>query len=315
MEYVLLDIYWNRVFDGKEMDYRVRQLAAIHIDDKLHTVSTFHRLDSRDSKTAKQITYTQEISDDIIMDFESMWEEFKQWLPKDAVLIVWDTEIEHMIQRYNKIFGKKPIKARFVDLQVLQEAMFPTHEDKKSLRDVMTTLGLTCTRTHMISVLYFVQCMLRFYRKLWREGRKYLEQKEWEDLLLGGDFSELQRIDSFSEILLKSIQTECRSMIMDFCQEKQYQFHIKGTSYEIDANQAVWKFDLRNLGADLSYIPKKYVRVPHYDMQVKTQERNVVKILPEIFVRINHTEDRLKYGVGSDDVEEVLNRLCNLKYS
>ena len=55
MEYVLLDIYWNQVFSGKEINYNVSQLAAIHIDDELHTISTFHRLDAKDSKTAKKI--------------------------------------------------------------------------------------------------------------------------------------------------------------------------------------------------------------------------------------------------------------------
>lgn len=315
MEYVLLDIYWNRIFCGKEIDFNVRQLAAIHIDEDLHTVSTFHRLDAKDSKNVKQITYIMDVSDDVIMDFESAWEEFKQWLPENVVFIVWDSEIKHIIQRYNKIFRKKPIRAQFLDLQMLQEAMFPYPSNKKSLGGVMTALGLTCEQSHMLSVLYFVQCMLRLYRKLWKEGRKFLGQHEWEDLLQSGDFTHLQQMEFFPEFITKRVQAECRIMIKDFCVEKQYEFHAKGTQYEIDANYAVWQFDLVNRGADLIYIPKKYMQIPHYDMQIETQARSATEVLPEIFNRINRTEERLKYGVGSADVEAVLEKLCNLKYS
>lgn len=315
MEYVLLGIYWDRTMCGKEIDFNIRQLAAIHIDDKLHTVSTFHRLDSKDSKTAKQITYMMDVSGDIIMDVESTWEEFKQWLPENVVFIVWDPEIKHIIQWHNKKFRKNPIKAQFVDLQMLQEAMFPMQESKKYVRGVMTALGLTCVQSRMLSTLYCVQCMLRLYRKLWKEGRKFLEQHEWEDLLLRGDFSELQQMKFFSEMLTKNVQAECRSMIKDFCQEKRYKLRVKGTVYEIDADQAVWRFDLMNGGADLEYIPRQYVQLPHCDMKIEEQELSVVKVLPEIFKRINNIEDRLKYGVGSVGVEEILKRLCDFKCS
>lgn len=315
MEYVLLDIYWNRIFCGKEIDFNVRQLAAIHIDEDLHTVSTFHRLDAKDSKTAKQITYMMDVSDDVIMDFESAWEDFKQWLPENVVFIVWDSEIKHIIQRYNKIFRKKPIRAHFVDLQMLQEAMVPIRLKHKTIGGVMEILGLTCEQSHMLSVLYFVQCMLRLYRKLWKEGRKSLEQHEWEDLLQSGDYTDLQQMEFFPELISKRVQAECRSMIKDFCMEKRFELHARGTQYEIDANYAVWQFDLANRGEDLVYIPKKYAQIPHYDMQIEAQVQNAVEVLPEIFSRINHTEERLKFGVGSADVEAVLNKLCNLKYS
>lgn len=310
MEYVLLDIYWNRIFDGKEMDFNVRQLAAIHIDKEMHTVSTFHRLDAKDTKTAKQVTYMLGIGDDVIMDLENAWEEFKQWLPENVVFIVWDSEIKHIIQRYNRMFRKKPIKAQFVDLQMLQEAMFPVSSNKKSIGNVMVALGLTCEQSHMLSVLYCVQCMLRLYRKLWKEGSKFLEQHEWEDLLLDGDFSELRQMDFFSEMLMKSIHAECSSMIKDFCQKKRYELRVKGTAYEIDANQAVWQFDLMNGGTDLVYIPKRYSQKPHYDVIVEAQERNIIEILQKLFARIVSTEERLKFGVGSDEVESILQKLC-----
>ena len=309
MEYVLLDMYWNKVFNSKEFEFIVRQLAAIRINKEMHTVSTFHRLDARDSKTAKQITYIMDASEDIIMDFESAWEEFKQWLPENVVFIVWDSELRHIIQKYNKIFRKKPIRAHFVDLQMLQEAMMPIRANKKSLGSVMAVMGLTCEQFRMRSVLYCVQCMLRLYRKLWKEGRKSLEPHEWENLLRSGDFTGLQKMDFFSEIISKSVQAECCSMIKNFCMEKRFELHIKGTRYEIDADSAVWQFDLTNCGKDLVYIPKKYVQLPHYDMQIKSQEQNMVEVLPEIFDRIICREERLKFGVGSAEVEGVVKRL------
>lgn len=315
MEYVLLDMRWNVVLKNKELDFDIKQLAAIHIDEELHTISTFHRLDAKDIKTAKQITYMMEVSDDVIMDFDSAWEEFIEWLPENAVFIVWNSEIRHAIQRCNKIFRKKQIKAKFVDLYMLQEAMFPMHSYKKSLGGVMGTLGLTCMQTHMLSVLYCAQCMLRLYRKLWKEGRKHLGEYEWEDILLSGDFSDFKMIRFFSEAFDRKVQMECGKEIRDFCREKQYGLRIRGTAYEIDADNAVWKFDLVNGGTDLTYIPKKYVHIPHRDARVNMPEKCFIEILPHIFTAIASTEERLKYGVGSSDVEELLNMLCNLKYS
>ncbi len=313
MEYVLLDIYWNRIFCGKEIDFNIRQLAAIHVDDDLHTVSTFHRLDSKDSKMAKQITYMLDINDDVIMEFESAWEEFKQWLPDNVVFIVWDSEIKHIIQRCNKMFRKNPIRAQFVDLQMLQEAMFPIRSNKKSLGGVMTALGLTCEQSHMLSVLYCAQCILRLYRKLWKEGRKFFEQHEWKNLLQNGDFKDLQKMDFFPERISKSMKMECLSRIKDFCKEKQFELHTKGPQYEISTNYAVWHFNLINRGDDLIYIPKKYAQIPHYDMQIEAQSQNEMVILSEIFNRINLTEERLKFGVGCAEVEAVLEKLCNVR--
>lgn len=112
MEYVLLDMRWNMVLKNKEPEFDVRQLAAIHIDEEIHTVSTFHRLDAKDSKTARQITYMMDVSDDVIMDFENAWEDFKQWLPEGVVFIVWNSEIKHVIQKCNKKFRKKQVRAQ-----------------------------------------------------------------------------------------------------------------------------------------------------------------------------------------------------------
>lgn len=310
MEYVLLDMRWNMILNNKKLDFNVNQLAAIHIDEELHTVSTFHRLSTGDYKTAKQITYMMDTGDDVIMDFERAWEEFKQWLPKDVVFIVWNSEIRNVIQRCNKQFQKKPIRADFVDLQMIQESMMPVKSNEKSIESTMKALGLTWEQSHMLSVLYCVQCVLRLYRKLWKEGMKYFDRHEWEGILIYEEFAKLQQRDFFPEMISKSLRIECRDKIKAFCVENRFQLKAKGTWFEIDANHAVWQFDLANRGADLVYIPKKYVQIPHYDMQIEAQESDIIEILQKIFARIVTTEERLKFGVGSAEVENVLARLC-----
>ena len=99
-------------------------------------------------------------------------------------------------------------------------------------------------------------------------------------------------------------------MVWNFCREKQYGLRIRGTAYEIDADNAVWKFDLVNGGTDLTYIPKKYVHIPHRDAGIDMPEKCFTEILPYIFSAIDSTEESLKYGVGSPDVEELLSALC-----
>ncbi len=310
MEYVLLDMRWNMNLYNKKLHFDIKQLAAIHIDEKLHTVSTFHRLSEGDYKMAKQIAYMMDVGEDVIMDFESAWEEFKQWLPKNVVFIVWDSEIKHVIQQCNKQFQKKQIIADFVDLQMIQEYMMPEKLNKKSIESTMEVLGLTWDRSRMLSVLYCVQCTLRLYRKLWKEGMKHFDRQEWENILIYEEYVKLKQRAFFPEIASKSLREECGDKIKDFCFENRFQLRAKGTWFEIDANYAVWKFDLLNRGVDLLYIPKRFVKTPHYDMQIVTQENDIENILQKIFDKIISTEEGLKFGVGSADVENVLARLC-----
>lgn len=310
MEYVLLDMRWNMILNNKKLDFDVKQLAAIHIDEELHTVSTFHRLSTKDYKTAKQITYMMDASDDVIMDFESAWVEFNQWLPKNVVFIVWNSEIRHMIQRCNKIFRKKPISADFVDLQMIQQSMMPLKLKIKSIESTMKVLGLTWEQSRMLSVLYNVQCMLRLYRKLWKEGMKHFDRHEWDGILIYEEFAKLQQHDFFPEIISQRLRAECRTKIKAFCVENGFQLKVNATRFEIDANYAVWQFDLANWGTDLIYIPKKYVQISHNDMQIEDQESDIIEIVQKILARIVTMEERLKFGVGSADVENVLSRLC-----
>lgn len=315
MEYVLLDMRWNLILNNKKLDFDIHQLAAIHIDEELHTVSTFHRLNARDYKTAKQITYMMDVDDDVIMDFENAWEEFKQWLPKDVVFIVWNPEIRHVIQWYNKLFRKKPIHADFVELQMIQQSMLPIKSKKKSIETVMRALGLTWEQSRMLSVLYCVQCMLRLYRKLWKAGMKYFERHEWDGILRYEEYAKLQQQEFFPEITNKCLRADCYDKIKEFCSANRFQLNAKKMCFEIDTKYAVWQFDLANWGEDLIYTPKKYVQMPRHDMKVQAQEQNIEEVLQNIFARILFTEEQLKYGVGSADVEAVLEKLCNLKYS
>ena len=313
MEYVLLDMRWNMILSNKKLDFDVNQLAAIHVDQELHTESTFHRLNVRDSRTAKQITYMMDISEDVITDFQSAWEEFKQWLPEDVVFIVWNSEIKNVIQRCNKIFRKKPIRARFIDLQRLQEIMMSKKSRKRSIEGAMNALELICEQSYMLSVLYCVQCMLRLYRKLWKEALKHFEQHQWERILMDEYFTDLQQIEFFPELISKQLRVECRGMVKKFCLERKFELHAKGTQFEIDTDHAVWQFDLANWGEDLVYVPKKYVQLPHHDMKIESQERNIVDVLQQILAGIVSTDERLKYGVGSAEVERVLSRLCDCR--
>lgn len=235
---------------------------------------------------------------------------FKQWLPKNVVFIVWNSEIRHVIQRCNKIFRKKPISADYVDLQMIQKSMMPLKSNIKSIESTMKVLGLTWEQSRMLSVLYSVQCMLRLYRKLWKEGMKHFDWHEWDGILIYEEFAKLQQREFFPEIISQRLRAQCRTKIKAFCVENMFQLKVNGTRFEIDANHAVWQFDLANWGTDLVYIPKKYVQIPHNDMQIEEQESDIIEILQKIFARIVSMEERLKFGVGSADVENVLERLC-----
>ena len=167
----------------------------------------------------------------------------------------------------------------------------------------------------MLSVLYCVQCMLRLYRKLWKAGMKHFEWHEWDGILRFDEYAKLQQQEFFPELTSKCLRADCHDKIKEFCVANRFQLNAKKTRFEIDTKHAVWQFDLANWGEDLIYTPKKYVQMPRHDMKVQTQEQNMEEVLQNIFARILFTEEQLKYGVGSAEVEAVLEKLCNLKYS
>ena len=52
------------------------------------------------------------------------------------------------------------------------------------------------------------------------------------------------------------------------------------------------------------------MQIPHNDMQIEEQESDIIEMVQKILARIVSMEERLKFGVGSADVENMLARLC-----
>lgn len=198
------------------------------------------------------------------------------------------------------------LKMKLIDLQRLQEELIPIETNNESIEGIMRLLGLTCERTHMTSSLYTVQCMLRLYRKMWKTGLKYLDAHEWESILLSGKYDDLRKMNFFPEIVSKQVMSKCRSALVLFCQENGYELHTKQMGVEIDTPHATWKFDLRNKGADLRYVPKRYTRVPRYDMRIEDKSEDMMTTFQEILGRITSTEERLRYGVGNAVIEKLV---------
>lgn len=306
MEYVLLDMKWNTILSNEKLDYDISQFAAIHIDESLHTVSTFYRISAKEGIMARKIAYMMDVGDEVIMNQEMAWNEFRKWLPENVNFIVWNSEIERVWNRCNKRYRKRNIGAEIIDLQRMQEAMFMSKSGNKSLDSIMKMLGLVCENTYMTSALYSVQCMLRLYRKLWKEGRKSVSEYQWETYMLRGDYEELRKMSFFQNIIIKQVVSEYRNGLEAYCKENHFDLCIKRTSVEINAIQAVWEFDMLKKGADLCYIPKQYVQVPRYDVRMEKPEQDMLKCLQKILETITSTEDRLKAGVGNKEIERLI---------
>ena len=311
MEYVIADMRWTTLLNNKQLDYMVHQMGAIRIDENLHTVESFHRLNALDYKMAKLIAYTMDEEEDIIVDLETAWEQFKDWLPKDAVLLVWNKDIAHVIARLNKQFRKRPLNVQIIDLCELQEVLYPYGTIPRSLEQTMKELKLTCKSSYMVSAFYRAQCLLRLYRKLWKEAMKHIEGQKWDLLVSGRNYEELKALNLFVEQSGKQISVAYKEEIESFCKEKHFTLDRKGAQITIETFRATWTFDLNNRGTDLMYIPKRYVQIPRKDMRLKKeceggQERDGKVILKEIFDRIMATEERLQYGVGSVELEKVI---------
>jgi len=292
-----------------KLEFDIKQIAAIHIDENGHTVSTFYRLNEREHKLATQIKYMLELDTDIERDLETAWAEFKQWLPENAAFLVWNMELKKLIQSCNEKFRGKRVRANFLDLHRLYEEMLLSKAENTSLADAMETLELTCKKSYVLSSLYRVQCMLRLYRKLWKRALKELEQKEWQNLLQKGNFALLRKLDLFSNADKKEVQADECKPIKEFCLAKKYAYSINGTAVEIVCSQAKWKFDLQNKGTDLVYIPVRYLQIPRTDMRIKSKNISEEEALKEIFAKIEETETRLKYGMGSAIVENLMWRV------
>ena len=84
---------------------------------------------------------------------------------------------------------------------------------------------------------------------------------------------------------------------------------VNENRYTIRSSNADWKFDIRNMGGDLVYTPVRGLKVPHVDMQIKKHDLGLNMVVQEILERICKTEERLKYGVGSEVIVRALERV------
>ena len=309
MEYVVLDFCWGARLGNTKMEYDIKQIAAVHINERGHTVSTFYRLNEREHKLATQIKYMLELEEDMERDLEIAWTEFKQWLPENTVFLVWNMDIEKIVHSCNEKYRGKRVRGKFVDLHKLYNAAVSGELEKTSLADAMERLELTCKTSYVLSSLYRVQCMLRLYRKLWKKALKEMEHGEWQNLLLRGRFAVLEKLDLFAGLRKAATPADDCKLMKDFCLTKKYDYSINGTEVEITGKQAKWKFDLKNKGTDLVYIPVRYLQIPRRDMQLKAKNVSKEDAQKEILARIEETEARLGYGLGCAEVENLMARV------
>ncbi len=313
MEYVLLDMRWNVTLREGKVYYDIKQLAAIHIDENMHTIDTFHFLDARDMRAAKRMVYMLESTEDVIIDIDIdiAWDKLRKWLPDNPALVVWNNDVAKVFNWYNdRIKSKKNrIAACFKYLQPLSDKMLPANLRANTLEGVMKSLELVCNTSYMVSSLYFTQVMLRLYRKLWKEGLKHFEAAEWK-MILGGRYDLLRKKLFFEQFSKKHFVEKYRSEIEQFCEAEKYVLNITGTKVRIEGKQAVWRFDMVNKGADLTYVPKRYSQIPHVDVKVDESMGDMQKIPECVFEKISTTEKRLSYGVGSKYVEDIMQVHC-----
>lgn len=224
--------------------------------------------------------------------------------------LVWNKDIVHVIDRLNKQFRKRPLKTKIIDLCELQEVLYPYGMILRSLEQTMKELKLTCKSSYMLSAFYRAQCLLRLYRKLWKEATKQLEAH-----LLSGNYEKLKELNLFAR--QRHVQKEANyknefnEQIESFCKEKHYVLHRKGSQITIETFRATWTFDWNNRGSDLVYIPKRYVQIPRKDMRLECDDKGELvrdgqAVLEEILGRIEKTEERLQYGVGSAEIEKLI---------
>ncbi len=310
MKYAVVEMEWNVGLYRKKLRYSVSEIAAISLDENLHTVDTFRfLLEQSNGYVHSEKHFEQEKV--LVAEQKDGWDKFQEWYSGHDCLVLWNKEIKEIIVHACPQIDKKSKKRlKTVCVQKLFDSMTAgmfIENDRISL--AMEMLGLRCETEQLNRPLYYAQSLVRLFRKLYITGKKEMGALFFHGLIEGDYFYISQH--TFFPQLSKRLRQEQNQQIQKQIIAAGYNGKVtKNGVILIKTKISCWKFELSENVVILRFITHclyRGVRIIslEFDQSATWEEK-----LQQILQKINDIDRKFQLGVGSSEVQQMIEQIA-----
>lgn len=310
MRYAVVEMEWSVGLHGKKLRYSVPEIAAVSLDENLHTVDTFRFLLEQSNGYVRSEKHFEQ-GKVLVAEQKEGWEKFQKWYSGQDCLVLWNKEIrEILVYCCPQIDERSKKRLKTVYVQKLFDSMtagVPMESDRISWAAKL--LGLRCETEQLNRPLYYAQLLVRLFRKLCIAGKKEMGASFFHGLIEEDYFYISQHI--FFPQLSKRLRQEQNQQILNQIAAAGYDGKItKNGVVLVETGVSCWKFELSENIIVLRFTTHTLYRgVRTMRMEF---ERNATweQKLQQILQKIDKIDKKFQLGVGSPKVQRIVEQIA-----
>lgn len=310
MKYAVVEMEWSVGLRGKKLRYSVSEIAAISLDENLHTVDTFRFLLEQSNGYVRSEKHFEQ-GKVFVAEQKEGWEKFQEWYSGHDCLVLWNKEMREIIVHFcPQIDEKLKKRLKTVYVQKLFDSMTAgVSMESDRISWAAQLLGLRCEAEQLNRPLYYAQLLVRLFRKLCKAGKKEMGASFFHGLIEEDYFYISQHI--FFPQLGKRLRQEQNQQIQNQIVEAGYNGKVtKNGVVWVETGISCWKFELSKNVIVLHFTTHtlyRGVRTVHMKFeQSATWEEKLQRILQEI----DKTDKKFQFGVGSPKVQRIVEQIA-----
>lgn len=308
MGYIVLEALWNIGLVGRAVQYSLSEIAAIKLDDEIHSIDTFRFIkESEDGYLKSELHFDTEGAITVGSDKDG-WIEFRKWAREEDVILIWDKDFDKLVKNMNREAGIISPR-RFIHMEELYVAMTASvRECVPKYTVAMNEMGLTIDLSMVRYPVYKTQSMVRLYRKLRNVGNKKLEDK-FDQYVRTKDFSVIRVTNFFPKLDRIEANNKTRE-VRELLRERGVDARISGSIVKFETSQANFVFNYDSKSGRLTYTSKNFYKGLRFDDFKLDADIDMSSILDAYINRATEIDKRLALGVGSKEITNILKKLC-----
>ena len=310
MQYVLFDMRCYVARHAKQVNYYISEFSAVLLDNELHTISTFQFVNEKEYSYSKGQLHIQGEDKLCVSSFENGWKKFRGWLPDNGIFVLWDSSALNTIEHCNKSGVGSYIKHNTLELKTLYDKM--TTGIKRtydiSLANALVELDLTCDMDAMKHSTYRAQALVRLFRKMKSTGTKVAGILFMQNVC-AKDYCYIVGKAYFPE-LQEKMRRKKNVQIYGCMKEMGVECRIVQSVVKMNTEHAEWAFSLKETGTELTYFTHRYYKGARKTRLTWNKDTTLQEQLTMVVDTIKAIEKELQYGVGNEQIAELVEYLC-----
>ena len=309
MGYIVLDILWNLGLVGRKVQYSLTEIAAIRLDDEIHTIDSFRFIkESEDGYLKSELHFDVEGKISVGSDKEG-WIEFSKWAGQEDVILIWDKDLDKLIKYMGQETKYSISPRRFIHMEELYVAMTSSvRADIPKYMIAMKEMGLTFDQSMVRYPVYKAQSMVRLYRKLRIVGNKHLADK-YDQCVRTSDFSPIYVTNFFPKLDRIEANNKTKE-IRELIRKCGIEARVSGSMVRFEMSHTNFVFNYDAEKGKLTYTSKSYYKGLRSETVDLDKGMDMQEIIETYVAKAKEIDKRLAHGVGSKEVIDILKMLC-----